>query len=76
MLTAAERGQKKKECRDQRAELSFKLPQLYFHRQWGQSHNLIYSSVNNMESSETILMSEYIKMKLKTENKNTRKERI
>lgn len=57
-------------------EPSFTLPRLCLHRQRGQSHNLISSSVNNMEPSETVLMPEHIKMKWKTVDENTRKERV
>lgn len=66
-------------CADSRAgerEPSFMLPRLCLHRQRGQSHNLISSSANNMEPSETALMSEHIRMKRETVDENTRWERV
>lgn len=66
-------------CADSRAgerEPSFMLPRLCLHRQRGQSHNLISSSANNMEPSETALMSEHIRMKRETADENTRWERV
>lgn len=56
-------------CADSRGgerEPSFMLPRLCLHRQRGQSHNLISSSANNIEPSETALMSEHIRMKRET----------
>lgn len=76
VLTAEERekrGAQRAERRAEwRAERGSVLPRLYFHGRRGQSPNLIYSSVNNTEPSETVPMSECVRMKLKSENENTR----
>lgn len=66
-------------CADSRGgerEPSFLLPRLCLHRQRGQSHNLISSSANNVERSETALMSEHIRTKRETADENTRRESV